>query len=166
LSCRGLGYRFGQTQAVADLDLDVHSGEVFGLLGPNGAGKTTTIRLLVTLLPLQTSRCGCSPPLFSSSGAATRRPPAAAVVGRRVAHWLRERHAVRRLFDVPRRVVAAGEQSLEMMGCAVAGAWLAPVRRHDQRLGFAQALVNRPRLLVLDEPGLDPMARAPCGAGR
>jgi ABC-2 type transport system ATP-binding protein len=53
IACRGLSHRYGQTQAVADLDLEVRAGEAFGLLGPNGAGKTTTIRALVTLVPLQ-----------------------------------------------------------------------------------------------------------------
>ena len=54
ISVRDMSYRFGDQLAVAHLDLTVQRGEVFGLLGPNGAGKTTTIRVLNTLLPLQT----------------------------------------------------------------------------------------------------------------
>ena len=46
----GLSKRFGTTEAVADLSLDVPPGEVFGCLGPSGAGKSTTIRLLLGLL--------------------------------------------------------------------------------------------------------------------
>ena len=46
----GLTKRYGATLALADLDLEVRQGEVFGLLGPNGSGKTTTIRLLLGLL--------------------------------------------------------------------------------------------------------------------
>ena len=42
---RGLSKRYGPTAAVSDLDLDVHSAEVFALLGPNGAGKTTTVEM-------------------------------------------------------------------------------------------------------------------------
>ena len=42
---RGLSKRYGPTVAVSDLDLDVHSAEVFALLGPNGAGKTTTVEM-------------------------------------------------------------------------------------------------------------------------
>jgi ABC-2 type transport system ATP-binding protein len=45
----GLSKRYGDTLALAELDLDVHEGEVYGYLGPNGAGKTTTIRLLLGL---------------------------------------------------------------------------------------------------------------------
>jgi ABC-type multidrug transport system ATPase subunit len=47
---RGLSKQYGTAMALADLDLDVASGEVVGYLGPNGAGKTTTIRLLLGLI--------------------------------------------------------------------------------------------------------------------
>ena len=50
ISLRGVGRSFGATQALADVDLDLHAG-VIGLLGPNGAGKTTLLRLLATALP-------------------------------------------------------------------------------------------------------------------
>ena len=40
---------YGKVKAVKNLNLNIHSGEVFGFLGPNGAGKTTTIRMLTTL---------------------------------------------------------------------------------------------------------------------
>ena len=49
IESRGLGKRYGETVALADLDLAVAPGEVYGYLGPNGAGKTTTIRLLLGL---------------------------------------------------------------------------------------------------------------------
>src|SRR3977135_887390 len=46
----GLVKRFGQTTALAGVDLAVRTGTVLGLLGPNGAGKTTAVRILATLL--------------------------------------------------------------------------------------------------------------------
>ncbi|HSK95785.1 MAG TPA: ATP-binding cassette domain-containing protein, partial [Euzebyales bacterium] len=46
----GLKKAFGQTQALAGVDLQIHEGTVLGLLGPNGAGKTTAVRVLATLL--------------------------------------------------------------------------------------------------------------------
>jgi ABC-2 type transport system ATP-binding protein len=50
ITTAGLSKFYGPIQALADLTIDVHQGEVFGLLGPNGSGKTTTIRLLLGLL--------------------------------------------------------------------------------------------------------------------
>src|SRR5262247_1990427 len=50
LSFRNVGKRYGTTQALADLTLDVREGEMFGLIGPDGAGKTTAIRLMCGLL--------------------------------------------------------------------------------------------------------------------
>ncbi|HEY8029887.1 MAG TPA: ATP-binding cassette domain-containing protein, partial [Gaiellaceae bacterium] len=50
ISVRGLQKRYGATEAVAGIDLEIHRGEIFAFLGPNGAGKTTTIRLLLRLL--------------------------------------------------------------------------------------------------------------------
>jgi ABC-type multidrug transport system ATPase subunit len=47
---QGLTKRYGQVAAVADLNLSVGRGEVYGFLGPNGAGKTTTLRMLVGLV--------------------------------------------------------------------------------------------------------------------
>ena len=52
----GLGKTFGRTRALAELDLSVDAGEVFGYLGPNGAGKTTTLRLLMGMLRPSTGR--------------------------------------------------------------------------------------------------------------
>src|SRR5260370_1593069 len=46
----GLVKRFGETVALAGVDLEVRTGSVFGLLGPNGAGKTTAVRILATLV--------------------------------------------------------------------------------------------------------------------
>ncbi len=51
LLARGLGKRFGGLQAVADVDLDVHAGEILGVIGPNGAGKSTTFSMIAGALP-------------------------------------------------------------------------------------------------------------------
>jgi ABC-2 type transport system ATP-binding protein len=168
VECRDLEYRFGDKVALAGIDLDVHRGEVFGLLGPNGAGKTTTIRVLCTLLPapqghafvfgldvhdhaMQVRRhLGYVPQQLSADGALSGRENI---------------ELFARLFDVPRRVREARvDEVLSLMGIADSADQL--VSQYSggmvRRLELAQALINRPALVILDEPtiGLDPVGRS------
>ncbi len=165
--CRGLRHRFGDHVAVDGIDLTVASGEVFGLLGPNGAGKTTTIRVLNTLLPVQEGAVTVLGHDVGRSAMAVRRTLGyvpqqlsieAALTGRENVAWFA------RLFDVPRRQRRERvSDALDAMGLSdtadrLAGTYSGGMVR---RLELAQALVNRPALLILDEPtlGLDPVAR-------
>jgi ABC-2 type transport system ATP-binding protein len=165
--CTGLRHRFGDHVAVDGIDLSVAQGDVFGLLGPNGAGKTTTIRLLNTLLPVQEGTVEVLGYDVRRSPMAVRRllgyvpqqlSVEAALTARENVTWFA------RLFDVPRheRKRRVGE-ALEVMGLADVANRLTSTYSGGmiRRLELAQALVNRPRLLVLDEPtlGLDPVAR-------
>jgi ABC-2 type transport system ATP-binding protein len=164
----GIRHRYGDTVAVDDVDLDVAAGTVFGLLGPNGAGKTTTIRMITTLLPVPPGSIevfgvdparhklavrrliGYVPQQLSADGTLTGRENVALFA---------------RLFDVPRarrrRIVADALESVDLAEVAdrIVGTYSGGMIR---RLELAQALVNTPRLLVLDEPtiGLDPIGRA------
>jgi ABC-2 type transport system ATP-binding protein len=145
----------------------VRQGEVFGLLGPNGAGKTTTIRILNTLLPLQEGEAKVLGHDVRSQPMAIRRllgyvpqqlSIEAALTGRENVTWFA------RLFDVPRRERRQRvSDALELMGLGGAADRLARTYSGGmvRRLEVAQALVNRPALLILDEPtiGLDPVAR-------
>jgi ABC-2 type transport system ATP-binding protein len=165
--CSGLTYRFGPHTAVDHVDLRIEQGETFGLLGPNGAGKTTTIRMLTTLLkpmegsvsvlgidaagqPMRVRRMiGYVPQLLSADGTLTGRENV---------------ELFARLFDVPRKLRRDRvEGALAAMGLAEPAG--RQVKTYSggmvRRLELAQALVNSPRLLVLDEPtvGLDPIAR-------
>jgi ABC-2 type transport system ATP-binding protein len=147
--------------------LSVHAGEAFGLLGPNGAGKTTTIRLLNTLLPLQSGSVRIFGIDVSRQPMAVRRligyvpqqlSIEGALTGRENVAWFA------RLFDVPRSERAARvDEVLAMLDLTEAADRLAATFSGGmvRRLELAQALVNRPALLVLDEPtvGLDPVAR-------
>jgi ABC-2 type transport system ATP-binding protein len=163
----GLSHRFGENVAVDDMDLTVVQGECFGLLGPNGAGKTTMLRVLNTQYPPQAGTIrvfgldvraqamsvrrllGYVPQQLSIEGALT---------GRENVAWFA------RLFDVPRREragrVAEVLATVDLTDVAdrTASTYSGGMVR---RLELAQALVNRPALLVLDEPtvGLDPVAR-------
>ncbi|GAA4384642.1 ABC transporter ATP-binding protein [Tsukamurella soli] len=167
ISLNGVTYRFGEHVAVDDLTLSVHPGECFGLLGPNGAGKTTTIRIVNTLLPVRQGR-------VAVFGIDVRRHPMAvrrqmgyvpqqlsiegALTARENVSWFA------RLYDVPRRERKARvAEVLEMVDLTDVADRLASGFSGGmvRRLELAQALVNRPSLLVLDEPtvGLDPVAR-------
>ena len=168
LVVRGLTHRFGEHVAVDDVSLAVRTGEVFGLLGPNGAGKTTTIRAVTTLLPTQSGD-------VTVFGLDTRRQPMAV---RRLLGYVPQQLSVEgaltgrenvalfaRLFDVPRsRRREVVDEVLQLVGLTDPADRLAATYSGGmvRRLELAQALVNRPRLLVLDEPtiGLDPVARA------
>ncbi|HYM67676.1 MAG TPA: ATP-binding cassette domain-containing protein [Patescibacteria group bacterium] len=167
VAVHAISRRFKDVLALDGVSFDVQQGEIFGLLGPNGAGKTTTIRVLVTLLSPDTGGAtvfgldvvrqtmavrrliGYVPQQLSADGSLTG--------------W-ENVVLFARLYDLPRRDRhAAATEALELMGLTDAKDRL--VSKYSggmiRRLELAQALINRPRLLVLDEPtiGLDPIAR-------
>jgi len=167
LLCDNVSYRYGDHLALDGVDLRVERGEIFGLLGPNGAGKTTTIRIANTLLPVQQGRIEVLGFDVSRAQMSVRRRIGyvpqqlsieAALTGRQNVTWFA------RLFDVPKKSRAQQvDDALELMGLGDAADRLAGTYSGGmvRRLELAQALVNRPELLILDEPtvGLDPVAR-------
>jgi len=165
--------RFGGASgvlAVNGLDLDVPAGSVFGLLGPNGAGKTTTLRLITGLARPTGGTVaidGVQVAGEADRGLGTRRAIGVLDQDPRYYGWMTGRELV---------VLAGRLQGLSSSDAAgratetldVVGLSDAAKRRISgysggmrQRLGIAQALVSRPRLLVLDEPvsSLDPEGR-------
>ena len=165
--CRGLSKTFGHVSAIAGLDLEVPTGSVFGFLGPNGAGKTTTIRLLTGLAwPTAgyASVLGLDP---SRAKPEFRRRISHQDQQARLYGWMTGRELlefVGRLFDlrgarlrsrVDEVLVSAGLG--EAAGRRISG-YSGGMR---ERLNFAQALINRPEVLFLDEPAasLDPAGR-------
>jgi len=162
-----LSKRFRETRALDQISFEVTPGEIFGLLGPNGAGKTTTIRILVGLTAADSGSAsvfgfdvrrksmevrrltGYVPQQLSADGSLTGRENVTLFA---------------RLYDVPRRLRAQTiSEALDHMGMSEVQNRLVSTYSGGmvRRLELAQALVNRPRLLVLDEPtiGLDPIAR-------
>jgi len=152
--------RYGQTQALAGVDLEVHRGEVLALLGPNGAGKTTAISLLVGL---QQADAG-SASLFDSA-------PNALAARRRIGAMLQttslpETLTVGELIDLFRNYYARPRTVADVVALAGVDALLD--RRYaklsggqQRRAQFALAICGRAELLFLDEPttGLDIDAR-------
>ena len=167
VECRGVRHSFDDFAAVDGVDLRVDQGQVVGLLGPNGAGKTTMIRLINTLLPLKDGSISVFGLDVRTSPMGVRRvlgyvPQQLSIEGSLTARQNVTLFA--RLFDVPRRERADRvAEVIELMDLTKDADRQARTFSGGmiRRLELAQALVNRPRLLVLDEPtvGLDPVAR-------
>jgi len=161
LSVRGLKKRIGGKDIIHGLDFDVFPGEVFGFLGPNGSGKTTTIRMLVDLIRPTAGE-------VRLGGRDLRREHDAALanVGCIVENpemypYLTGRENLEHFAAM---LPGVGEDRIREVAAQVdlAERLDDKVRTYSlgmrQRLGIAQALLGRPKLLILDEPtnGLDP----------
>ena len=149
--------------AVDHLDLEIHPHEVFGLLGPNGSGKSTTIKIILGLL-------------FATRGrvAVLGKLPTDVAIKKRIGYLPEESYLYRflnaretldyygRLFHINRAARNRRiDMLLEMVG--LDAVQRRPIGEYSKgmqrRIGLAQALINDPDLLILDEPttGLDPI---------
>lgn len=164
IEAKGLSKYYGTVAAIRDVTFEVQQGEVVGFLGPNGAGKSTTMRILTCFMPpsmgqarvagmdcfeqsLQVrAKIGYLPenvPLYRDMTVQRFLRFAAdakAVEAKRVTQEIRRVLAICGLEDTANRII--GHLS----------------KGYRQRVGLAQALLNSPQVLVLDEPtiGLDP----------
>ncbi len=152
-----------KARAVDNVDFEVRRGEVFGLLGPNGSGKSTTVKMLLGLLYPTKGH-------IEVFGHSPRHVPTKARIGylpeeSYLYRYLNSRETINffgNLFDLPAKDRALrSEQLLEMVGLnqvrtRVVGEFSKGMQR---RIGLAQALINDPDLVILDEPtaGLDPI---------
>ena len=152
-----------KARAVDNVDFEVRRGEVFGLLGPNGSGKSTTIKLMLGLLRPTRGHIevfGRSPDDVATKARIGYLPEEAYLY--RYFNSDETLNFFGKLFDLPRdeRRKRAG-QLLEMVG--LSGNQTRPVgefsKGMQRRIGLAQALINDPDLIILDEPtaGLDPI---------
>ena len=160
----GLRKTYGESVALAGLDLRVGRGEVYGFLGPNGAGKTTTMRLLATLLrPTDGEAWVCGESITdrdavsSHVGHLPERPPLyEELTGREQLRFAGELRGLA-ADEADRRA----DERLEALGLDAdtdrISTYSTGMRK---KLGIAQATLHDPDVLFLDEPtnGLDPRA--------
>lgn len=152
-----------RARAVSNLSFEIHPREVFGLLGPNGSGKSTTIKMILGLLRPTSGRVA----VFGKA-------PTDVAIKKRIGYlpeesylygFLNGRETLEyygKLFELDHRTRERRiDELLDMVG--LTGAQFRPVREYSKgmqrRIGIAQALINDPDFLILDEPttGLDPI---------
>jgi len=155
----------GGVVALRDVVMQVQVGEIFGLLGPNGAGKSTLVKILLSIVrPTRARGTLLGQPIGhrSTLGRVGYLPEAFRfpdyLTGAQVLEYVGGLHRVPR---APRR-----QRASELLGLVGLTGWEGrPLRMYSkgmrQRLGLAQALINEPALVFLDEPtdGLDPVGR-------
>jgi ABC-2 type transport system ATP-binding protein len=162
LRCRQLVKRYGETLALAGLDLEVARGECFGMLGPNGAGKTTTVEIFEGLRVADEGDVEVLGERWRGDGLSLRRRLGIQLQETKFPEKLRVDEVVTLFRSFYPRGFAVDEV-LRLVGLTEkAGAFVRTLSGgQKQRLSLGCALAGDPDLLFLDEPttGLDPQSR-------
>lgn len=168
IKTEGLSKTYGEIEALKNLSITIQANQIVGFLGPNGAGKSTTIKLLLGL----TQPSGGSGTIFGldiqKENANIRRRVGYLAQNPRFYEYMTSREILdftaKFFFKGPQAAIDQRiEETLDLVGLSAKAD--RPIRGFSggerQRLGIAQAQVNYPDLLILDEPAaaLDPMGR-------
>lgn len=162
IEVQGVTRRFGDVHAVENADLAIHEGEVFGLIGHNGAGKSTLFRMMLGLLAPDAGDIRIQGEPVNGPRFRETRRQIAYLPENVVFYDNLSGLETLRFFATLKDVKAQEcEPLLQKVGLGAAAA--RPVREYSkgmrQRLGLAQALLGKPRIIFFDEPttGLDPL---------
>lgn len=164
IEARGLVKEFGSTRALAGVSVSVRAGEVVGLLGPNGSGKTTLMRILTGFFPPTAGTVRIDGLDVGEDSLAVRERigylPENVVLYpdmsvRRFLAFCAEVKGVAPSARLQRLIEVMDACGLGDVGWKRIGALS---KGYRQRVGIAQAIIHRPKVLILDEPtvGLDP----------
>jgi len=167
VTIRGLVKTFGDIRAVDHLDLDVPEGSIYGFLGPNGSGKTTTLKMLVGMTQPDAGTIEIFGHEVTYGTGAFREDIGFLPDVPGFYDWMTAREFLQfcgSLYHIGHSVLRPRiEDLLDMVGLTKSankrvGGFS---RGMKQRLGIAQALVNDPKIILLDEPvsALDPIGR-------
>jgi ABC-2 type transport system ATP-binding protein len=160
--------KFGDYTAVDDLNIEIHTGEIVGLLGPNGAGKTTTMRMLAGYLIPDQGKVEVNNLSFEE---------AEFEIKNKIGYMpennpIYKEMLVKELLELTLRLNHIDKKDWKeridyaLQATDITDKYYRPIEElskgYRQRVGIAQALINKPNILILDEPteGLDPNQRA------
>ena len=153
---------YGRVRGVEDLTFNVAEGEIFGFLGPNGAGKTTTIRLMVDFIRPQRGSVRLLGLNAREDGPTVRRQVGYVSAEPFLYPFMRGRELLRWLTSFRPRANGLPLHRLQEILKFDAKKFIKSYSSGNRKkLAFIQAVMHRPRLLILDEPtnGLDPIVR-------
>jgi lipooligosaccharide transport system ATP-binding protein len=165
VTASALTKKYGDLVAVAGIDFEIREGECFGFLGPNGAGKTTTVRMIHCVSPITSGTLTVGGLPAGIGNRALKKMTIPQEIDLDIDLTVEENLVIfARFFDIRRREAKA--RIAELLRFAELEAKAASKISElstgmKRRLLIARALINRPRLIVADEPttGLDPQAR-------
>jgi ABC-2 type transport system ATP-binding protein len=162
ISVKNLTKRYGDKTTVKGISFDVKEGEVFGILGPNGAGKTTTLEMIEALRPIDDGHVTLDGLDVSKDAAKVKEIIGIQLQSTAFFDKLTLREQLRMFDSLYGETTDPDELLAEVQLTDKAKSFVEQLSGGQrQRFSIAAALINKPRVLFLDEPttGLDPQAR-------
>ena len=162
LEVLGLKKRIGLKTIVEDISFDMHEGEIIGLLGPNGSGKTTIMRMLVGLTKTTKGEVYCFEKPLGLGKVKMLKEVGAMIETPEFYNYMSGWSNLKQMARVCGKKVSRARMKELVEFVGLSKVIRKKVKTYSlgmrQRLGLAQALLNDPKILILDEPvnGLDP----------